>query len=883
MNPESKTEFAKEQYVINFHSFDENEITEKTNALIWHCITDAAKIAKDLVSASPDKDTRDKDGQNHPLEHNSLIVFTGDRGSGKSTVMRKFTENIVAHIEALPEVKEKVKQKLFVLPVIDPTEFAQDERLVGAIVSRIYQVVHKTINESPGGEINRNTTREVFEHCEKVHDALKTIYTGVKEAVKNNNDGMESLEKLTASTLLKDRLWNLFERFMIWGKYDTLVIPIDDLDMKVTGSYDLLEEIKNCLQIPGVIVTMAVKIEQVTDSLEQYFKDQLKGLPAIKVALDAQPAEMASKYLQKLMPNPRRIALPVLRPDKMSLYEFKYSGLDDGGNGKRKIMTWPLVDKFMELVWRKTGICLVKNQDGSHGLIPHNLRALRHMFAILSGLEDVFGLCKNIVSEKNLSHNLNILESWVLDSASSNAVPRGLARIAREFASRPSENIHAFLIKELEDYSAKSNIERCDGDFTFTKGLFGKDTTIMHMLNPIELFDRGALPENISIGDALYALNSIKNQNPSEGFCHFVATMKMLYSIRMTRALYLSGHALGIDKDDKDKYKELRNVLNGMVYNPRLRLTYEQLEWRWRAPTEISSRGMANAVSQKTDDRISFDELAAMTPDAQEFEITRKFSDTRGGKLITELRKYEDINEQRAAFNNFVKITPNMQRRRKNAVAWQLLFFVGEGRIHDGDLHTFHRTHPTERQVAQYTKTRLRDSAKQHNSVWFNYMAMIFNLLYPVSGFAKRVASVFPGNNNEEKEAFAEELLSKYFDDGEDKWSTEAMIELFSLNCIDVLDELILLMAREADNREDLEEETIYHMGARYFGAVLCDALEEIYKRTTDKSISGERIKEITECAHFPFSAKILVDDHARNMHVQAFTTNDLSTMWKHS
>jgi len=72
-------------------------------------------------------------GEEKITEYNNLIVFTGDRGSGKSTAMRTFTER----------VKTESKVKVHVLPPIDPTLFARDERLVGAVVSHIYSIVKK--------------------------------------------------------------------------------------------------------------------------------------------------------------------------------------------------------------------------------------------------------------------------------------------------------------------------------------------------------------------------------------------------------------------------------------------------------------------------------------------------------------------------------------------------------------------------------------------------------------------------------------------------------------------------------------------------------------------------------------------------------------------
>jgi len=340
--------------------------------------------------------------------------------------------------------------------------------------------------------------------------------------VKDETDSLESLDKLTSSTLLQKKLCNLFTVFEEWGDHKMLVIPIDDVDMKVSGNYDMLEEIRNYLFTPHLLVVMAVKFEQLTDSIEQHFKEQLKGLPSISSALDAQPAEMASKYLLKLIPAPRRVALHGLRPDTLRNCHAKF--IDQKSDKGTELDSEPLVDTFLSLVHKKTGIVLVKNRAESHGLIPANVRALHHMFDMLLELKNAkyppdeeFVNCKSCTeAEKkhcenknthycivNLEHNLNRIEEWVLDSACSNAVPRGLARIASTFAMHSTEGLHAYLVKELDNYSAKSDIQSIDDGKHTKKGLFIGDPVLKAMLAP------DALPENISIGDALYVLNTI--------------------------------------------------------------------------------------------------------------------------------------------------------------------------------------------------------------------------------------------------------------------------------------------------------------------------------------------------------------------------------------
>ena len=770
-------------HIIDFtsSSFHVRPMKKEPSQFMWSPVEKAVEIVQKIITLNEKSKNnaagKNKEGEpNHATEHNNIIVFTGDRGSGKSTVMRTFIKEIKEKPRKDGDNSTEENKSIHILmPIIDPTVFAEDERLIGAIVSHIFDAV-KTAMDDPNERPNNEATRKVYECCDSVHAALKVVYTGVKVAVQNEIDSLESLERLTSTTLLRVKLHDLFEKFMIWGGYGTLIIPIDDLDMKLQGNYDLLEEIRNYLCKQGVVVVMSVKFEQLTDSIEQHFKEQLKGLPPTSNALDAQPAEMASKYLQKLLPTPRRIALPVFRAERLPNYKVKIFASPE--QDPEKGAEGNLVNKFLELIYRKTGIVLVKNHDESHGLLPHNLRALNHLFNMLTRLKDI-GNFEDKSKRAELEHNLNRIEEWVLDSACSNSVPRGLARIAREFAIRPTTGIHAYLIKELDIYSAKSEMRSCDGEKIIEKGLFAGNTAIKTMLAP------DALPENISIGDALYVLNILESLNPSEGFYHFVAIIKMLYSIRMTRATYL--HWMSQEATDRtkmeDAYKPLRVLLNGIVYNPRLRLTYDLYERTYNVPIDCM--------------KIQRD-IEAKNTDA-----------------------------------------------RKKAAIWRLLFFVGTGRISGGDLHTIQYTHTMIRQPMQYSMTRLRQPGLELDNkgekrekvlvqlAHFNFMAVINNMLYTIDEFAKRVRYVFPDKGADAKTKEVKNCLEVDSQQRSDWWNPEKMFDLLSLSCIDVLDALILHMNKYADLREAADDETTHESRVRHFNTALKEALDKIYASRT--------------------------------------------------
>jgi len=513
-------------------------------------------------------------------EFNNIVAFTGERGSGKSTVMLTYIDELSKrgnkHKYSAGDDKHQYEMEMNVVPISDPSKFAPEETVVGSVVAHIYSQIEKIVKDQDGIAKNqKEAIKKAYECCEEVHTALKVRYMGVKESL-NDLDELESLDKLASTALLKEKLSKLFKAYLqIVSKENDptkriLIIPIDDLDMKVNGSFPILEEIRNFLFSENVIVIIAAKFEQLADSVEQYFVNELKGLPSSGNALDAQPADMASKYLQKIIPPPRRITLPVFRLDSLLNVEIKTKKTGDCSNS--------LTQYFLKLVWEKTGILLVKNDSESHNLIPLNLRALHHTLNMFEALDDVFEFesasakdGENSPNTKTLEVNLQRMEDWLLDSVCSNSVPRGMAYIVREFAAHRNEGINSYLVKMLDTYSAKSSIKGFNALEIKDKGLFCGDTIISQMLNS------PALPENISIGDALYTLNVLEKHNPGEGFRHFSAAIKMLYSIRLCRAIYLRSNEEEVLANSNE---EVLTILNGLVYNPQFPLTDGSLEWK---------------------------------------------------------------------------------------------------------------------------------------------------------------------------------------------------------------------------------------------------------------------------------------------------------------
>ena len=536
------------------------------------------------------------------MEINNIIAFTGDRGTGKTTAMLNFVnvlqlrnkENLSEVIknilpneavekndelsEDIPKAKDSIPQYRYCsLPVIDPSKLSQGESLIGVIIARIYDQIRKMLDNKDIEYVEnfRNSIRK----CEEAYQAICNMHQSNKEDFKTNLDDLEHLSMLATTTRMRKSLNELVMEYLeLCKEHDDkasinhrsyfLVIPIDDLDTNIRIGYTLAEEIRSFLLIPKVIIAMSLKLEQLADLVEQQFIADFDKLLNKDHVLDAEPAEMAVKYIEKLVPVPRRISMPVFHIQNINTLNVTTQ--------KQKTKDYPdgvdFVDYLFRLIKNTTGILLTRDNHDGHPLIPFNLRAIRQLLDFLEGLESVtFNPKPGDSQKKTLSLNLDKLEEWLLDSVCSNSVPRGMANIIRQVAAHPNQELNAFLLRLLDQYGIQEKLRAMDreGKISYC-GLFGTSQEVRSILRP------ETRPENISLGDVLFLLQRMQEVNSSDGIRHFAAAVKMLYSIRITRLLYTEKEPL---------YKEVQSLIGGLIYNPALHLTMDGMEWIRNAET----------------------------------------------------------------------------------------------------------------------------------------------------------------------------------------------------------------------------------------------------------------------------------------------------------
>jgi len=246
--------------------------------------------------------------------HDSIHI-DGVRGSGKSTIIKYIKEY---------DKNEELQNSVEFLSPIDPNQLDKNTNIIDIVTDLIY----KTIKE--------NNDKKIHYHS----DALK----------KNKFDQLSSLKEriddLTFKTFKKDYETSVIrqdvtreERILDFTFHEfaklacelfnkkALILPIDDIDMRLDVGINILETIRKYFQTPHLIPIIALDSTQAYALVKkQFFEtfdyksntnhneiDTRSGMSFLK--------KLPSEYLQKILPPSQRVAIY----DMLDYYKDEYN------------------------------------------------------------------------------------------------------------------------------------------------------------------------------------------------------------------------------------------------------------------------------------------------------------------------------------------------------------------------------------------------------------------------------------------------------------------------------------------------------------------------------------------------------------------------------
>lgn len=354
---------------------------------------------------------------------NNIIAFCGQRGQGKTSAMISFSkalENLRPRTDHLKEIfwSECMEEDnawtqwgFIVIDPVDPTSMEQTDSILRILLSRMFVRFRDFCDAfSPTNKSHDLFATQMNKVLDDFRDCYKTLDT-LKEKQKEEYyyDDLSSLADLGDSSCMKKKMTQLVHDFCTFlggtqKKRDILVLQLDDTDLNVQHAYEILEDIRKYLVIPGVIILIATELTQLSLIVEQHFVNGFKALTDYsKLQLSDQDTlermnchNSAENYIGKLFPSMHQIHLPTLdeivssahsqidlyyeNADGKTLLEPQTENQDNAFEYQKILLTQ---------IYQKTRIVLLEPRSFLQNLLPSTMRQLTHFLTVLKEMPNI--------------------------------------------------------------------------------------------------------------------------------------------------------------------------------------------------------------------------------------------------------------------------------------------------------------------------------------------------------------------------------------------------------------------------------------------------------------------------------------------------------------
>jgi len=592
------------------------------------CPSNLKKCCEEPDEKCPRKNIyADCDGSKNENPQNNIILFTGERGTGKTSAMLSFGKFLEEH--GLEEYKNR---NFKCLPMIDPSYFRKNENIVINVITVMFKMakgIHsKKIKDA--SEYNKNQFNELLREYETVFTALKNM-----DGLKTDEQSLEYLNELADTTDLRKQINTLIKKMLDFishddksnGKYDIMILMIDDLDMNVSFVPVMLEQIRKFLMMEDLIVLISSNIEQFQlEMAERYSKyfEKLLADPRDQNMVSGYIEDMANKYLLKLFPPSRRIHVGGV---EKKLLETKIDIVlkknDPNKEFAEKYKHQKLQNALLNLIWWRTRLIFVPEEGELHPIIPTNLRELNQFVFLLLDMEEVnyrkdpinkhiFGEEKDIKTVKRNFKKFKdyILGTWIQSKVSVEEwkvfenMPLEITRINKHLIQSinviGNQHKKRLLARDVDlEQIEKNSTIKIDSDI-YT--MVSPNDPKFYMANRIS--DLYNYPSNNSMGDVLLLIDKYQTYFESVEESHFINAVKIYYSMLLFETMFFHSQIISAKANQSENIIDIQRLIGGTVYFPHY-----------------------------------FDIIAS---DNYNFELSEEYNKGRGDHLFYHLRKIND-------------------------------------------------------------------------------------------------------------------------------------------------------------------------------------------------------------------------------------------------
>ncbi|MCQ2360479.1 MAG: hypothetical protein MJ009_03225 [Paludibacteraceae bacterium] len=509
---------------------------------------------------------------------NNIFAFLGDRGTGKTSCMESVAQILMdidentKRDENIEESNQNIiaKKNFLVLDFIDPTTFNDDTNIMDVVIGTLFEEFKRYVTNNcskPCGNKDDDYERKKHSVLVKFQEVRRCIkYIGNTKCLYEQDDDISQMSDLSSVVKLKSLIKELTDAYLEFFKKDVLVIKVDDVDLQTKYAYTMVDQIRKYFMHENIIILMAVKIEQLSYTIQLENAKNYKELLDRQLLTNSAIIEMAARYLLKLIPIGHRISMPTFEFYAKSPLEY-YEVRDDS----KPEETWTSIKYVItELIFKKCRFLFYHSKGTISPIVPRKLRERRHLFAMLYTMDDFYkeGMTVYNHQKENQLQFLNYLNTtWVQNNI--NAIDYRIVENLLDV--KDAANINKIVLRLLKDKYNDSILSKTKHMFEVMNQVVG-DEQVVNDEKEIDLFseilEQKNVSYNISIADVFVVLNFIKQRVSSSSDKMLVFFIETYYSIKLYNYYNeMTPKADANEKSEKEQQLKYELEINELIRN----------------------------------------------------------------------------------------------------------------------------------------------------------------------------------------------------------------------------------------------------------------------------------------------------------------------------
>lgn len=351
----------------------------------------------------------------------NIIFFTGDRGTGKTSVMLSYMEFLKDYYRkngrekanSIFETFSGCKDFMFTgLEYFDASSLDNKENILGSILANMLKKWETEERRSFGNHGIRREEDYAFKK-RKIQSRFSEVYKYLKN-LRSDKDIMdedsdlfiETLENMSMTWNLKQAFQQLVSEYLDIMEYPGaedavnsmnhfLVISIDDLDLNIKNGFSLLDEVRKYLMIPNIIVLISANYDQLEKVCINYYASEFKETK-VEDNIKNYIKKLSREYVEKIMPISRQVVLysgkewDFFRNEEAEFYYISKTITEKRDiQDKKPDFTGTLEGLIQKSMKKYLDINFIKNGKVLHYLTPDTLRELSSWIKQIGTLMDI--------------------------------------------------------------------------------------------------------------------------------------------------------------------------------------------------------------------------------------------------------------------------------------------------------------------------------------------------------------------------------------------------------------------------------------------------------------------------------------------------------------